>query len=162
MKLRSQFLWPMISRSLLVGLTLGTIASAAPSTTNVPAKVDPTSAKLATPEAPAGQSVFVIPAKPPEGKDPFFPHSTRPYGTVAPAKNGQPTVVAELTLRGISGTPEHPLAIINNYTFAAGEEREVVTGDSRVRIRCLEINMSAGAVLVQIGSERRELRLLRP
>jgi len=166
MKLRSHFFRSLISRFVLVGLTLGVIAAAALAATNAPAKAGPAApkdAKTTAPEPPVTQSVFVIPSKAQEGKDPFFPRSTRPYGAVAPPKNSQPTVVAaELVLRGISGTAERPLAIINNYTFTAGEEREVTTGNTRLRIRCLEINMSAGAVLVQIGSERRELRLLKP
>jgi hypothetical protein len=163
MKLCSQFFRPMLLRCLLVGLALGVTAAAAPVTTNTPAP-SAKDASLATPESPATQSVFVVPAKPVEGKDPFFPRSTRVYGTTAAPKPGvvKPTITAELTLGGISGTPERPLAIINNYTFTTGEEREVATGGARLRIRCLEINMAAGSVLVQIGSERRELRLHKP
>lgn len=163
MKQRLTFPISLTTSALLVGVALGTIALAAPNTTNIPATVGASATKPAPIEATNTQSVFLIPTKAVEGKDPFFPLSTRPYGTVATPKNGKPVVVAaDLSLRGISGTPERPLAIINNYTFSAGEEREVTTGNTRLRIRCLEINMQAGAVLVQIGSERRELRLTKP
>ncbi len=74
-------------------------------------------------------------------------------------KTTQPSFVAELALKGISGTRERPLAIINNQTFAPSEENDVVTGTRHVRIRCVEINVPAETVIIQIGNERRELRL---
>jgi hypothetical protein len=106
------------------------------------------------------QSAFIVPKKAAEGRDPFFPRSTRVYGT-EPSTNKVVAVtpVAELVLKGISGTPEKPLAIINNTTFTSGEENDVVTQAGRIRIRCIEINMDAGTVVVQVGGERRELRL---
>jgi hypothetical protein len=106
------------------------------------------------------QSTFVIPTKRAEGRDPFFPRSDRVYGEkVSTNKVAVVTPVAELTLKGISGTPEKPLAIINNITFTSGEENDVLTQAGRIRIRCIEINMDAGTVLVQVGGARRELRL---
>lgn len=104
-------------------------------------------------------STFLIPRKPVDGRDPFFPNSTRVYGTDSTATNRAPTIVADLVLKGISGTPEQPLAIINTTTFTAGEINEVLIKNGRLRIQCVEINMSLGTVLLQIGSERRELKL---
>jgi hypothetical protein len=72
---------------------------------------------------------------------------------------GTSPAVAELHLKGISGTAEKPLAIVNTTTFTSGEENDVLSAGGRLRIRCLEINMAAGTVLVQVGGERRELRL---
>jgi hypothetical protein len=109
---------------------------------------------------PIPQSVFVLPKKPAEGRDPFFPKSTRVYGEDQSAKPVKPaTPVAELVLKGISGTAEQPLAIINNVTFAVGDELDVPTKAGRMKIRCLEINKDAGTAAVQMGGERRELRL---
>jgi hypothetical protein len=51
------------------------------------------------------------------------------------------------------------LAIINNTTFTTGEENDVITTAGRMRVRCVAINMVHGTVLVQVGGERRELRL---
>lgn len=104
-------------------------------------------------------STFAIPRKVTEGRDPFFPNSTRVYATEAVVTNRAPSIVADLVLKGISGTTEQPLAIINTTTFTAGESNEVLLKNGRIRIQCLEINMSAGSVLLQVGSERRELRL---
>jgi hypothetical protein len=119
----------------------------------------------ATPaESEIPQSVFIVPTSPSEGRDPFFPRTIRLFAgtrTTSNTKTNQPSLVVELALKGISGTRERPLAIINNQTFAPGEENDVVTGTRRVRIRCLEINVPAETVIIQIGNERRELRLLK-
>jgi hypothetical protein len=110
---------------------------------------------------PPPQSVFVIPKKPAEGKDPFFPSATRVYASDTPAKVPNPVVpVGDLSLKGISGTAAEPLAIINTTTFTTGEDNDVITTAGRMRVRCVEINMLKGTVLVQVGGERRELRLL--
>jgi hypothetical protein len=112
-------------------------------------------------ETPAARSVFVMPKGKQEGVDPFFPHSSRPYGPVAPivvATTPEPvTVAVELKLKAISGLPEHRLALINNHTFEAGEEGEVTTNNGRMRIRCLEIHQESA--VIQVGPERREIRL---
>ena len=109
---------------------------------------------------PPPQSVFVIPKKPTEGKDPFFPNATRVYNSDPEVKlKGPVTMVADLSLKGISGTAAEPLAIINTTTFTTGEDNDVITTAGRMRVRCVEINMVKGTVLVQVGGERRELRL---
>jgi len=108
------------------------------------------------------QSVFIMPKAKPEGVDPFFPRSSRPYGPVMPIviETNAPvpvTVAVELKLKAISGLPEHRLALINNHTFEAGEDGEVLTANGRMRIRCLEIH--GESAIVQVGPERRELHL---
>jgi len=122
----------------------------------------PQSTNAIATNAPA-QSVFVSnPKGPQDGVDPFFPRSKRPYfGTPVPIvapTNPEPVQVAvDLKLKAISGLPEHRLALINNHTFEAGEEGEIATTTGRMRIRCLEITQDSA--VVQVGSERRELRL---
>jgi hypothetical protein len=106
------------------------------------------------------QSTFVQPKNKAEGRDPFFPKSDRPYGAENTSTNrAAPTPVVELFLKGISGTREQPLAIINTTTFAVGDELDVITKAGRMRIRCLEINMDDGTAVIQSGGERRQLRL---
>lgn len=135
-------------------------ATAGTTNTNTSAKSDGFVVQPPFIEPALPQSAFTIPKKVRDGRDPFYPKSTRVYGTDQLAK---PVVtvnpVADLALKGISGTAEEPLAIINNINFAAGEENDVTTRAGRIRIRCVEINRSAGTVLVQVGGERRELRL---
>jgi hypothetical protein len=133
--------------------------SAAPATTGV-AKSDGFLVQPPFVEPSVPQSTFQVPKKSAEGRDPFFPKSVRIYGVDSVTKTvPTPTPIAELALKGISGTPEQPLAIINNATFSTGEEGDVATRAGRIRIRCVEINMSAGTVLVQVGGQSRELRL---
>jgi hypothetical protein len=103
-------------------------------------------------------STFAVPRKVTEGRDPFFPNSIRVYGESLNT-NRSATVMVDLVLKGISGTTEKPLAIINSTIFTAGESNEVILKNGRMRIQCVEINLSAGTVLLQIGTERRELRL---
>jgi hypothetical protein len=165
MKLRVQLFW-RTARPFSTGLLcLSFVAHAGMASTNATAKTStgspaPAAAAPVEPEIP--KSVFVIPTSPSEGRDPFYPRTSRLFagsGTGTAVKTNQPSLVAELALKGISGTRERPLAIINNQTFAAGEENDVISGSRRVRIRCLEINVSAGSVIVQMGTERRELSL---
>ena len=109
---------------------------------------------------PPPQSVFVMPKKATEGRDPFFPNATRVYLSDTEVKpKGPVAAVVDLSLKGISGTAAEPLAIINTTTFTTGEENDVITTAGRMRVRCVEINMLKGTVLVQAGGERRELRL---
>jgi len=114
-----------------------------------------------TPAAP--QSVFVVPTKREEGKDPFYPRSVLVYGEDLTSKsNNAPPPVVEFFLRGISGTDENPLAIVNNVTFGVGDELEVPTKAGKMKIRCLKINKEAGTAMVQAGGLIRELRLNAP
>jgi hypothetical protein len=116
-------------------------------------------AVLADAPAPAttadrSRSVFVVPASPKDGCDPFYPNSTRLFDSMAPpAKPGDDAV--SLAFRGISGSAAHPYAIINNHTFAEGDEGDVLTGQGRVHVRCIEIKRNS--VLVEYGGQRHEL-----
>ena len=99
------------------------------------------------------QSVFVQPASAKDGRDPFFPESARLAASVAAAEPAAPHTVEISSLRvpGILGTPGHWLAVINNHTFAEGDEGEVLTADGRVDVLCLEIQ--ADHVLVKINGQ---------
>ena len=104
-----------------------------------------------------GQSSFTIPSTLNEGRDPFYPESTRflvKSVTPIPTPVDVPVV---LEFKGISGTPDRPLAIINNRTFAIGEEQEVNTSTGRIKLRLLEIDPKAMRVKVLARGETREL-----
>jgi hypothetical protein len=113
-------------------------------------------APVAQPAAPevVSRSVFAMPANPKEGRDPFFPNSTRPYETVLAARP-QTGNVSSLVLRGISGPPNHRLAIINSHTFGVGDEASLVTSQGPVHIRCVEIK--ANSVVIESSGQRHEL-----
>jgi hypothetical protein len=100
------------------------------------------------------RSVFVLPTNPSEGRDPFFPGSTRPY-EAATAARPQAGDVSSLMLKGISGPPNRRLVIINNHTFGVGDEEDLVTPQGRIHIRCVEIK--ARSVVIESGGQRHEL-----
>jgi hypothetical protein len=146
----------------LIMTTLSLVVSASASdAVAANASVNGAADKSSGKEASVPESLFVLPTTPQEGRDPFFPRSTRLYRTAAVARTNQiaaalpPTV--DVQLKGISGPPNHRLAILNNSTFGTGEEGEISTGAGRVRIRCLEIQ--ADSVTIQVGSERRVIRM---
>lgn len=170
MKLNSSKLFPVLSATwlavvlvslpALAGTTNMVVATRNMATKAAPVKPANEAAAVLPDPSPVPQSVFVVPRKATEGKDPFFPNSARVYGVDTTAKPGtKPQVAADIVLRGISGTAEEPLAIINTTTCTTGETAEIITKNSRLKVQCLEINMAAGTVLLQIGGERRELRL---
>jgi hypothetical protein len=100
------------------------------------------------------RSVFVLPSNPKEGRDPFFPDSERPYEMTA-AANPRAGNVASLILKGFSGPLNHRLVIINNHTFANGDEGNVTTLSGRIHLRCIEIKTNS--VIIETGGQRHEL-----
>lgn len=103
------------------------------------------------------QSVFILPANPQQGHDPFFPDSIRPYENAAATKS-KTADITSLVLRGFSGTVDHRLVIINNHTFAAGDEGDVTTSAGRIHLRCIEIGTDA--VVVEVGGQYHKLSYL--
>jgi hypothetical protein len=113
-------------------------------------------------EADIPKSVFVD--DPRSARDPFFPNSTRRKskpvtqeprnGTTPPAP--QPV---QLTLHAILVGQSKKLAQINNRNFEAGEEAEILAGNQKLKIRCLEINDSSVRVRIEGTQEVRELSL---
>ncbi len=115
-----------------------------------------TKAAAAEPEIP--KSVFILPAGPKDGRDPFFPN--RVLGYKVAQTNQAPIQAVTLLLNGVGGTRDHRLCIINGQTFGPGDEEDVKTPDGRkVKIRCLEVKEES--VIIQVDGERRELRLRR-
>lgn len=147
-----------VSRWISLGLlSLGALSGAAQ--TNVIAPVASTNVILMDESIP--RSVFLMPRKQEDGRDPFFPNSQRLFSvnpTGATNRVARPMPAAlDLRLKGISGRSNRRLALINNHTFETGEEADVIAGERRIRIRCVLIG--AESVVIEVGSERKELRL---
>lgn len=102
----------------------------------------------------AARSVFNLPANPKEGRDPFFPSSSRPYQSQTPA-NTSVGDLSSIVMQGITGPPDHRLAIINNVTFGVGDDAEVRTPQGRIQIHCVEIG--ADSAVIEADGQRREL-----
>jgi hypothetical protein len=149
--------WTLPLAGALLGLTFTTRAAQTPPTAAGKAKAT-TNAAPAELELP--KSVFIIPTNCTEGRDPFFPLSKR-LCPDPPALTTNTIIVApavvQLDLKGISGAVNRRLAIINNQTFAVGEEGEVAVSGGRVRVVCKEIKDNS--VLVLVNGQERTLRL---
>jgi hypothetical protein len=101
------------------------------------------------------KSVFVQPASVREGRDPFFPESPRPYESAVAANHA--VELSAFSIKGISIVRGHAMAIINNHTFAVGDEGDVITPTGRVHLRCTEIR--PGTVVIEVNGTRRELTI---
>ncbi len=149
--------WTLPLAAALLGLAL--TAHTVQTASSASAKPKPT-ANATPPEPEIPKSTFVVPATSAEGRDPFFPLSTRlrpAPPTVTPTTHIVTPAVVQLDLKGISGTVDHRLAIINNRTFALGEEEELSVSSGRVRVLCKEIK--ADSVIVLVNGQERVLRL---
>ena len=149
--------WTLPLAAALLGLTFTSRAAQTPPVASGKAMAT-TNAAPAELELP--KSLFVIPADSGEGKDPFFPLSTRlrpAPPVVTPTTTNVGPVTVQLDLKGISGAVDHRLAIINNRTFAVGEEEELAVNSGRVRVVCKEIKDDS--VIVLVNGQERLLRL---
>lgn len=120
-------------------------ANTATTGTNAPAIVIP-------------KSNFIIPSSVTQGRDPFFPLSSRLVLNATP-NNAETVKTAPVTLalKGVSGTESKRFALINDKTFESGEEREISVGASKVRVHCIQIREDS--VTVEVNGTRQELRL---
>ena len=108
---------------------------------NVPAKLAP------------AHSVFVMPASPREGRDPFFPESTRPFEATVSASHA--VEMTALTVKGFTIMNGHPMVIINNHSFMVGDEGDVLATGGRVHLKCLEIR--SDVAIVEVNGLRHEI-----
>jgi len=105
------------------------------------------------------QSVFVTPNNPSEGRDPFFPGSTRVYNN-NPQNQPRGPSLAELSLKSILGTPPRVFAIINNHTFASGDDGDItIKSGQRLHVICVDINPKAGTATVEANGMSEVLHL---
>jgi len=106
-------------------------------------------AAAATTSAPAiPKSVFNDRA----GKDPFFPNRV-----VTPVLAPEPTKKVTLLLKGITGTPDRRVALINDRTFVKGETGEFKMGTNTFPIRVIDI--SEKSVTIEREGQTYELPL---
>ena len=128
-------------RSLLAALLLVVAATPLALIAAPPAKV----------EIPPAVSVFDYPNNASEGRDPFFPDSTRVYASNPDAQAHGPAAT-DLSLKSIMGTYQRPFAIINNHTFAPGDEEDVITkSGQRMSVHCVSINARAGTATIEVN-----------
>jgi hypothetical protein len=147
----------VLSLSAMVALSVATVNSAPVDKTPAAAP----KAAAAEPEPAIPQSVFTIPSTSGVARDPFFPSRIIQAQVAKPTTttNAAPRSVSLscLVLKGLSGTAANPLAMVNGRTMARGESAEIVTDCGRLLVHCVDI--TANSAIVEVGGERRELRL---
>lgn len=131
MKLRAYIVWTLFAAGAWP-------AAAAPADTNVPV-----------------QSFFTLPSSPSEGRDPFYPNSMRPYED-ALSKVKRPADLTSLEIKGFSNIGNQRYVIINNHTFGAGDEGDVITPQGRIHIKCL--NVGTDTVMVESAGAQHLLK----
>lgn len=83
----------------------------------------------------------------------FSPHS------VAKSELPEPSWVQDIKLSGLSGPPDHRLAIINGTTFAQGESGDIKVGGRKVTVTCKELREKSVLVQAQGLDQPLELNL---
>ena len=117
----------------------------------VAGQADPAKAAAAKPVP--KRSVFVMPTNPKEGRDPFYPNSTRVYE--AAVSTSHVVEMTTLAVKGYSVVGGVPCVIINNHSFMAGDEGDVLTPGGRVHVRCLQIKPTVA--IVEVNGQRHDL-----
>jgi hypothetical protein len=134
-----------------VGVILGVVLTAV-----LPGRAASTNRPPA--EVPIARSIFVT--NDASGVDPFFPNSTRrktQSNSVDPKK--VPAGVGALQLKGIMGPPDKRIALINNLTFAKGEEQDVRVPTGTLKIKCVDIRLKSVVVTLEGQAQEHELNL---
>ena len=102
------------------------------------------------------QSVFVVPAAPKDGRNPFFPQSVTAAPVVKPTE-GVTIDFSSFVLNGITSPPRRT-AMINGRTFEPGEAGEIkLPSGVKVPIKCEEIKSES--TIITVNGQRRELHL---
>jgi hypothetical protein len=65
------------------------------------------------------------------------------------AQPAAPAWLSQLKLSGLSGVPDHPLAVINDKTLSPGEECDLKLKGRIIHLQCLEIHEQSVSVQIQ-------------
>jgi hypothetical protein len=109
------------------------------------------------PAPPPPRSVFTLPMSSREGRDPFFPESQRLYEEIGP-RVAHTVDTSSFVIHGSSWQDGRRLVIINNHTFAAGDEGDVITAD-KVRVHLRVIRIHDDIVVIEANGTKREIKI---
>jgi hypothetical protein len=147
-----------LTGSLVTGMCL--VIGMAAAATNPPPK---TVTANATNNAPASANIviatsqFAIPTTAAQGRDPFFPLSSRTAVSANTNRTNVKAATAKLVLQGISGTQAKRFALISRRTFESGEEGEVTVDRTKYHVRCLSIKEDSA--IIEVDGQQQELKL---
>ena len=133
----------LLKKSLIVALAAGAAG----------AQADPPKAPQPKPALP--RSIFIMPASVRDGRDPFFPESPRPYEDAVASQQSQQATA--FVIKGLSIEHGRAMVIINNHTFAVGDEGDVLTTTGRVHLRLAAIG--ANSATIEVNGSKREISI---
>lgn len=114
----------------------------------------PAAAPAAKPEP--TRSTFTQPKQFSEGRDPFFPESTRVFQAVLlESPNRSKVEISSLSVKGYYRDAKTAYVIINNHTFTAGDEGDVLTTGGRIHLKCVDV--LANAVVIEFNGSLHQL-----
>ena len=128
-------------------------------------QAEPT-ADLKEPASPPKEVRSVFIDNPHEGKDPFFPDSKRRIGgqvisnvpdETGPVEQTLDALWDMLALKGISHAANRRLAMVNRYTLAEGEQREIKLAGQPIWVRCVTIKERSA--IIRMKGQTKELFL---
>jgi hypothetical protein len=146
-------------RPFTIVLSLSAVVALSASIVNSAGAGGAPAPKAAEAEPVIPKSVFTIPTTAGSARDPFFPSRIIQAEVAKPATNSTVRSVSLscLVLKGLSGTPSRPLAMVNGRTMERGEDAEIVTDCGRLLVHCVDI--TTNSAIVEVAGERRELHL---
>jgi len=71
----------------------------------------------------------------------------------------EPQFARNISLKGIAGTPNHRVAMINNKTLEVGEEAKVKVGEKLVSVRVVEIREKSAGIVIEGMRQPKEISL---
>jgi hypothetical protein len=113
------------------------------------------SADAKTPPPPP-RSFFTQPTNQREGRDPFWPESTRVWDSNIAVKSAAETATT-LKVDGYSIVGGRPIVIINKVSFLNGDEADLpAPGGGHTHVHCISIE--SDHVEVEVNGMRRDIR----
>jgi hypothetical protein len=118
--------------------------------------------KPASTNAPVrARSTFTQPKQFSEGRDPFYPESTRVFQAVMlDSPNGHKADASSLVVKGYYRDAKSAYVIINNHTFTTGDEGDVLTPGGRIHLRCVDV--LPNAVVIEFNGSLHQLPINQP
>ena len=107
------------------------------------------------------RSTFSLPKQFSEGRDPFFPESTRVFQAVMLESPGRSKVeISSLAVKGYYRDAKGAFVIINNHTFTVGDEGDVLTTGGRIHLKCVDV--LPNAVVIEFNGSMHQLPINLP
>ena len=106
------------------------------------------------------RSTFTMPTKFAEGRDPFYPESTRVFQALMAETSSRTVEISSLVVKGYYRDAKGAFVIINNHTFTVGDEGDVLTAAGRIHLKCVDV--LPNAVVIEFNGSLHQLPINLP